>query len=269
MKKTFVVILIFSLLTFTLSDDDDNNYTTEDIKIMQDLISKVLPVFKDILNDLQNVDSVEGNLLREILDKVYSILDMLSPLLDKDPQIFLEALQELGNKFQKLSEYFEGLVTSYPYDLLLNVEIDILTNEKIIKLLESCKDDVLYLYKKNLDEDEEEYDSTYFDIISEIYPNILDLLRSDDFKEFIKKCGLIFLYNNQDHSQFNQEYDVKELGEEAKQIFHDKIMNNEDYKKCLDKISEKNPYLSHDMINNYVVLFIYALVNNKLDIIDN
>jgi len=258
MKKTFVFILIFSLLTFTLSDDD-NNYTTEDIKIMQDSISKVLPVLKDILNDLQDVDTEEGKLLKEILDKVYSTLYLLSPVLDKDPETFLKALQALGTKFFKLSVYFEGLVTSFPYDFLLNVEIDLLTNEKIIKLLESCKDDVLYLFKKGFYED-----YTYVDIFSEIYPNILGLLRTDDFKEFIKKCGLIFLYNNYDHSKFSQEYDVKELGEEAKKIFNDKIINNEDYKKCLDKISEKISYLSHDMLNYYVLMLIDSLVKNKL-----
>ena len=72
MKKIFTILLIFSLLstiTFCEYDEykdykkyeDDNistyldNLTEEDIKILQDMFSKIIPNIQNILNDFKNL----------------------------------------------------------------------------------------------------------------------------------------------------------------------------------------------------------------------
>ena len=257
MKKILVILLIFSLSTFVLSDNEDNddfNFTTEDVKKLQDLISKVLPVIKDILNEYKDVDSVEGQLIYDILDRIYSVLDLLSPLLDKDPQTFMMAMVEVGAKLNKLKNYFQEIVADVPIDSLLNAAFKIIFDKKFLKFLESAKDDFFYFLKKQMDED----DYMYYDIVYELYPYFINLLELDDFQEFIKKSVLILLYNSEDHSHFSKEYDVQALGKEVKQIYNE-LKNNDNFKQIVVTITE-------DIIDTFMTMFIDAVINNDFSI---
>ena len=260
MKKIFLILLIFSisnLISYEVDIEFNENLTSEDIKKLQALISEVLPIFKEMLNDFKNTDSVVVNILYNILDKIYSILDLLTPLLEDDPQAFMVAMIQIGNKFNKLKDYINGIVKDTPYDLLLDAEYILFSNKNFYKLINIIIEGY-YDIMKNKDLDEEKL--LKLEIFYDLYPYFINLLKDDDFKDFIKKCLLIFLYNNNEHELFSQEYDVKLLGEEAKQIYNDKIKNNESLKEFNNKIFE----IFDKYLENYIILFIDSLVNNDL-----
>jgi len=266
MKKIFAILLIFSLLsTFSYCKEDEfediddfNNFTQEDIEKLKDMFSKLIPFIQKILNDFKNPKTEGEKFIYEVLEKISQILDLLSPLLDKDPQSFVIALFQISDKLNNLNEYFEELIENTYFDEIIDGYFALLSNENVIKLYEQLEEDILYFLKKNMNE---EY-AIYIEMIEEIYPNILNLMKSDDFKEFLKKLLLITSYNQLGKKRFSKEYDVKALGEEAKQIYNDKIKNNEDFKTIVSKITEKVPFISQSMIDSYINSYIDSIVNN-------
>ena len=96
MKKIFTIILIFSLLSIiTFCNYDEykeyykstvlDNLTEEDIKILQDMFSKILPNIQNILNDFKNPKTNGEKVIYEALEKYSSVLELLYPILDSDP----------------------------------------------------------------------------------------------------------------------------------------------------------------------------------------
>jgi len=209
-----------------------------------------------MLNDFKKADSDEGNLLYIIFDKIYSVLDLLSPIFNEDPQTFMIAFLEVAYKFNKLKDYFKGLTKDKPYDLILDAEYLLFSNQNFLKLI-SVIIEGYYDIMKNKDLNKGTL--LKLEIIHDLYPYLINLIKDDDFKEFIKKCFLIFLYNNSESKFFSQEYDVKLLGEEAKQLY-DKIKNKESVKELNNKIFE----IFNKYLESYIILFIDALVNNEL-----
>ena len=274
MKKIIPIILIFFILTTNIfcvneeyeyyeEEEEENNgfdnLTEEDIKKLQDMISKILPYLQSILNEFKNPKTNGEKFIYEVLDKISQIIDLLAPLLDKDPQTFLDAFIQINNKFTKYGDYFQLLIENINIDELIDAYFSFLTNDKIIQIYEILKDDIIYFLKKDLGEE----GAIYCDIIDEIYPNIINLIKSDDVIEFLKKILLISYYNGLGPDHFRKEYDVKVLGEEAKKIYNDKIKNNEDFKIIVSKITEKIPFISQSMIDYYINYYIDSLVNNN------
>ena len=218
------------------------------------MFSKLIPFFQNILNDFKDPKTDGEKFIKEILEIISQILDSLSPLLDLDPKTFVAALIQISYKFNNLEEYFQKLIESTYFDDIIDGYFSLLSNENVIKIYEQLE--ILYFLKKNMNEE----NAIYIEIIEEIYPNIINLMKSDDFKELIKKCLLIVSYNQLGKERFKKEYDVKVLGEEAKKIYNDKIKNNEDFKIIVNKIIEKVPFINQSMIDSYINSYIDDLV---------
>ena len=278
MKKIFTIILIFSLLltiTFCNYDEyieyeydengEDEDYdewtilddlTEEDIKILQDMFSKILPNIQNILNDFKNPKTNGEKVIYEALEKYSSVLELLYPILDSDPQTFSEALIQIVNKFDNLDEYFEEIIQITYIDELIDAYFSLLTNKKVIKMYEVLKDDIIYLFKKIMGPE----DAIYSDIFADVYPNIINLIKNDDVIKFLKKITLITEYYHYSLDHFSKKYDIKALGNEIKEIYNNKIKNNKDYNKIVEKYIEKFPYLNQSFIEEFFNQYIDALV---------
>ena len=141
MKKIFVILLIFSLSTFIFCEDDNFDFkdlSPEDIKILKNRVSEVLPILKELVNDLKNTDSEVGNLLYNIFDKIYSLLNLFSPILNEDPKSFIAAIIEIKKKVNNLNDYFNfnELIKDIPYDLLLDAEYILFSDPNFNELLD-------------------------------------------------------------------------------------------------------------------------------------
>ena len=275
MKKIFAILLIFSLLSTLIfcekeeyeeyEEEEENsgldNLTEEDIKKLQEMFSKIIPFFQKILNDYKDPKTDGEKFIYEILDKISSILELLNPMLDSDPQTFLKALIQISDKFNKLNDYFEGLIANTNIDEIIDAYFSLLTNDNCIQMYEMLKDDFIYFIQKDMGLEGD----FYSEIISDIYPNIINLSKSDDVIEFLKKFALISACKEFSPDHFSKEYDVKALGEEAKKIYNEKIKNNEDFKKIVSKITEKVPFISQSIIDSYINSFIDDLVKRDDD----
>ena len=176
MKKIFAILLIFSLLSTLIFcqkeeyeeyEEEDNgldNLTEEDIKKLQEMFSKIIPFFQKILNDYKDPKTDGEKFIYEILDKISSILELLNPILDSDPQTFLEALIQIANKFDNLDEYFEEIIQITYIDELIDAYFSLLTNKKVIKMYEVLKDDIIYLFKKIMGPEGAIYSDIFIDL---------------------------------------------------------------------------------------------------------
>ena len=274
MKKIFTFLLIFSLLSTLIFcqkeeyeeyEEEENsgldNLTEEDIKKLQDLFSKIIPFFPKILNDYKDPKTDGEKFIYDVLDKVSSILELLNPMLHSDPQTFLEALIQISDKFNKLEDYIEGLIEDVNIDEVIDAYTSLLKNDNIIQMYDLLKDDIIYFIQKDMGPE----GALYSEIISDIYPNLINLIKSDEAIEFIKKFALISAYNDFSPDHFSKEYDVKALGEEAKKIYSEKIKNNEDFKKIVSKITEKVPFIDQSLIDSYFNSMIDDLVEGDDD----
>ena len=275
MKKIFAILLIFSLLSTLIfcekeeyeeyEEEEENsgldNLTEEDIKKLQEMFSKIIPFFQKILNDYKDPKTDGEKFIYEILDKISSILELLNPILDSDPQTFLKTLIQISDKFSKLNDYIEGLIANTNIDDIIDAYFSLLTNDNCIQMYEMLKDDFIYFIQKDMGLEGD----FYSEIISDIYPNIINLSKSDDVIEFLKKLALISAYKEFSPDHFSKEYDVKALGEEAKKIYNEKIKNNEDFKKIVSKINEKIPFISQTIIDSYINSIIDDLVKRDDD----
>ena len=264
MKKIFITLLIFSLLsTFIFckkeEENEINNLTKEDSERAQKMLLKILPLIQNIFNDYKNPKTEGEKFINEVLEKISPLLDLLTPLLNKDPQTFFEVLIQIGKKLENFD--YEALIENTYFDVLLDGYFTLLTNENVLQICDLLKDDILYFIKKYVPKE----NVIYFEMIEEIYPNIINLMRSNDIKDFLQNCYLIFAYNKLGAKRFSKEYDVNKLGDEAKQIYFDKIKNNEDFKKIVSKISETIPFINQSMIDTYIDSYIDNLVNNTFD----
>ena len=266
MKKIFTIILIFSLL-FTITfcnydeyieyendeDDDESivlvNLTEEDIKILQDMFSKILPNIQNILNDFKNPKTNGEKVIYEVLEKFSSVLELLYPILDSDPQTFSEALIQILNKFDNLDEYFLKIIQITNIDEIIDAFFSLFTNKKVIKMYEVLKDDIIYLFKKEMGPE----GAIYSDIFADVYPNIINLIKNDDVIKFLKKITLITEYYHYSLDHFSKKYDIKALGNEIKEIYNNKIKNNKDYNKIVEKYIEKFPYLNQSLIEDFII----------------
>ena len=273
MKKIFTILLIFSLLstiTFCEYDEykdykkyeDDNistyldNLTEEDIKILQDMFSKIIPNIQNILNDFKNPKTNGEKVIYEVLEKYSSVLELLYPILDSDPQTFLEALILISNKLDDLYEYFKEIIQFTYIDEIIDAFFSLIKNEKIIKMFELLKDDIIYLFKKIMGPE----GAIYSDIFADVYPNIINLLKNDDAIKFLNKMVLITEYYHYSPYHFSKKYDIKALGNEIKEIYNNKIKNNKDYNKIVKKYIEKFPYINKSFIEEFFNEYIDALV---------
>jgi len=265
MKKIILILLIFSTFVFCKKDDlvgdgAINQLTKEDMEKLKDFVQKIILFIQNILNDYKDSKTEGEKLIYEVLEKIYEVLEILKPLLDSDPQTFLFTLMQISDKIN-LEEYFNKLFENTYVDVIIDAYFSFLSNENIFKIYDSLKDDIFYFLKKFMNEE----NAVYIELIEEVYPNIINLIKSDEYKEFWKKCLLIQLYNQLGKERFSKEYDVKVLGEEAKEIYNDKIKNNEDFKIIVSKITEKIPFISQSMIDSYINSYIDSLVNNTFE----
>ena len=273
MKKIFAILLIFSLLSTLIfcqkeeyeeyeeEDSGLDNLTEEDIKKLQDLFSKIIPFFPKILNDYKDPKTDGEKFIYDVLDKISSILELLNPMLHSDPQTFLEALIQISDKFNKLEDYIEGLIEDVNIDEVIDAYTSLLKNDNILQMYDLLKDDIIYFIQKDMGSEA----AIYSEIIADIYPNLINLSRSDDVIEFLKKFTLISACKEFSPDHFSKEYDVKALGEEAKKIYNEKIKNNEDFKKIVSKINEKIPFISQTIIDSYINSIIDDLVKHDDD----
>jgi hypothetical protein len=214
------------------------------------MFSKILPNIQNILNDFKNPKTNGEKVIYEALEKYSSVLELLYPILDSDPQTFLEALNQIVNKIDNLDEYFEEIIQNTNIDELIDAYFSLYTNKKVIKMYEVLKDDIIYLFKKEMGPE----GAIYSDIFADVYPNIINLIKNDDVIKFLKKITLITVYYHY-YLDNGKKFDIKTLGNEIKEIYNNKIKNNKDF----NKIVENFPYLNQSLIEYYINKYIDAL----------